>query len=46
MISDIPDYEMRKFIISYYLKDDTISVFEIGLRNSGYRVSFRTAIHV
>lgn len=35
MISNIPEDYSRDFVISYYLADDTISVFELGRRNSG-----------
>lgn len=34
MISQIEEDSDRKFIITYYLCDDTISVFEIGQRNA------------
>ncbi|XP_077298539.1 EF-hand domain-containing family member C2-like [Arctopsyche grandis] len=37
LLSDISDDDMRQFIVSYYLKDDAISVFEVGIRNSGFR---------
>lgn len=33
--SKIPSDQNRKFIISYYLSDDTISIFEPFVRNSG-----------
>ncbi|XP_018325854.1 EF-hand domain-containing family member C2-like [Agrilus planipennis] len=36
MISKIPENCTRKFIINYYLNDDTLSVFEIAERNSGF----------
>jgi hypothetical protein len=29
--------EGRKFIISYYVEDDTIGIYEMGVRNSGIR---------
>lgn len=35
MVTDSPVDKDRKFIISYYLSDDTISLFEPPLRNSG-----------
>lgn len=34
MISKIAEDSDREFVITYYLSDDTISVFEIGHRNS------------
>ncbi|CAH1368316.1 hypothetical protein MTP99_009686 [Tenebrio molitor] len=36
MISKIPENCTRQFVISYYLADDTIAVFEHGVRNSGF----------
>lgn len=39
MISDIVENCERTFIITYYLSDDTISVYEIAGRNSGFSVS-------
>ncbi|KAL1497141.1 hypothetical protein ABEB36_008147 [Hypothenemus hampei] len=39
MVSKIPENCTRNFIISYYLTDDTIAVFEIGSRNSGFGTS-------
>ncbi|PSN34041.1 EF-hand domain-containing family member C2 [Blattella germanica] len=36
LISKIPSDKDRRFIISYFLCDDTISVFETPLRNSGF----------
>ena len=35
MISPIPTDEERKFILSYYLKDESIMIFEIADKNSG-----------
>ncbi|KAG2374107.1 hypothetical protein C9374_011186 [Naegleria lovaniensis] len=35
MVTDKPEDKGRKFILSYYLSDDTISVFEPVQRNSG-----------
>jgi len=32
----LPEEEGRKFIVCFYLADDTISVFEYALRNSGH----------
>lgn len=40
MLSDVQENRERLYIITYYLSDDTISVFEIGARNSGFRVCF------
>ncbi|XP_031628487.1 EF-hand domain-containing family member C2 [Contarinia nasturtii] len=34
MISNIDENSDREFVITYYLSDDTISVFEIGKRNA------------
>ncbi|XP_011689860.1 PREDICTED: EF-hand domain-containing family member C2-like isoform X2 [Wasmannia auropunctata] len=39
MISKLPEYEERLFIIRVYLMDDTISVFELAKRNSGFQKS-------
>ncbi|KAJ8920607.1 hypothetical protein NQ315_004746 [Exocentrus adspersus] len=39
MKSKIPENCSRIFIISYYLNDDTMSVFETGRRNSGFQSS-------
>lgn len=36
MRSNIPENCERSFIISFYLTDDTISVYEIARRNSGF----------
>lgn len=38
MISNITENGERVFIITYYLSDDTISIYELGMRNSGFRV--------
>lgn len=40
MISKIAEDSDREFVITYYLCDDTISVFEIGTRNSCSSVCF------
>lgn len=40
MISNIAENVDRVFIITYYLSDDTISVYEICGRNSGFTVNF------
>ncbi|XP_063223846.1 EF-hand domain-containing family member C2-like isoform X2 [Bacillus rossius redtenbacheri] len=37
MISDNPVDRTRQFIVCYYLCDDTMSVFEMGSENSGFR---------
>ncbi|XP_060516892.1 EF-hand domain-containing family member C2-like isoform X2 [Cylas formicarius] len=39
MKSKIPENCSRNFIISYYLTDDSLGVFEIALRNSGFVTS-------
>ncbi|KAJ8961102.1 hypothetical protein NQ318_008778 [Aromia moschata] len=39
MRSKIPENCDRIFVISYYLADDTISVFEIARNNSGFKTS-------
>lgn len=38
MLSDVQENRERLYVITYYLSDDTISVFEIGARNSGFKV--------
>lgn len=38
MVSDVQENRERLYILSYYLSNDTISVFEIGARNSGFKV--------
>lgn len=38
LINDNPEDAKRYFIVLYYLCDDTIAVFELGERNSGYLV--------
>lgn len=38
MVSDVQENRERLFIFTYYLSDDTISVFEVGARNSGFKV--------
>lgn len=35
LISKIPADKDRQFVISYYLSDDTISVYENALHNTG-----------
>ncbi|XP_076290221.1 EF-hand domain-containing family member C2 [Lasioglossum baleicum] len=37
MISNIPENEDRMFIIRIFLMDDTMSIFELAKRNSGFR---------
>ncbi|XP_017882993.1 EF-hand domain-containing family member C2-like [Ceratina calcarata] len=37
MISNIPENAGRQFIIRAFLMDDTVSIFELGIRNSGFR---------
>ncbi|ETN65018.1 EF-hand domain-containing family member C2 [Anopheles darlingi] len=37
MVSNVPENNDRFFVISYHLSDDTISVYEIPIRNSGFR---------
>lgn len=39
MLSDVKANEKRKFVITYFLSDDTISVYEKPIRNSGFKVS-------
>lgn len=41
LVTDFPEQDIRKFILSFYLIDDTILVYEIGVRNSGYEVSIQ-----
>ncbi|MES1909489.1 MAG: hypothetical protein MHM6MM_002218 [Cercozoa sp. M6MM] len=36
MISKFPDDTERRFVISYFLGDDTVSIYEKSRRNSGY----------
>ncbi|CCW70053.1 unnamed protein product [Phytomonas sp. Hart1] len=36
IVNPHPSDKDRKFIISYYLADDTVSVFELVIRNSGH----------
>lgn len=40
MISSVKDDLQRIFIITYYLGDDTISIYEYGVRNSGFAGGF------
>lgn len=35
LVTDIPVDKDRKFIISFFLSDDSISIFEHAERNSG-----------
>ena len=35
LISPVPSDEERKFIVSYYVKDESIQIYEIADRNSG-----------
>ncbi|XP_043250986.1 EF-hand domain-containing family member C2-like [Colletes gigas] len=37
MISNVPENRDRLFIIRVFLMDDAISIFELGIRNSGFR---------
>nr|XP_012216880.1 PREDICTED: EF-hand domain-containing family member C2-like [Linepithema humile] len=47
MISKIPDNEERLFVIRVFLVDDTISIFELAKRNSGFpRSSFQKRMPV
>lgn len=38
MISNFSANEMRSFVITYFMSDDTISVYETDERNSGFKV--------
>lgn len=38
MISNIKENNDRFFVITYYLSDDTVSVYELMIRNSGFMV--------
>lgn len=38
MLSDVLENNERIFLITYYLSDDTISVYEVSGRNSGFTV--------
>lgn len=38
LINDNPTDATRYFIIKYFLCDDTIGIFELGERNSGFKV--------
>lgn len=42
MVSDVQENRERMYIITYYLSDDTISVFEASARNSGFLVILST----
>ncbi|XP_004932171.1 EF-hand domain-containing family member C2-like [Bombyx mandarina] len=37
LITDNPEDERRYFIVKYFLCDDTIGIFELGERNSGFK---------
>lgn len=37
LISDYPEDRRRQFVVSYYLCDKTMAVFEIAVPNSGFR---------
>jgi hypothetical protein len=37
LISDYPEDRRRQFVVSYYLSDRTLSIFEIQVPNSGFR---------
>lgn len=39
LINDNSEDATRYFIIKYFLCDDTIGIFELGERNSGFKVS-------
>lgn len=39
MVSKIPENNERSFILSYYLADDTLAIFEVASRNSGFKTS-------
>lgn len=38
MLSDVFENTERIFIITFYLSDDSVSVYELGVRNSGFLV--------
>ena len=38
LLSPIKENNERVFIITYYLSDDTVSIYELGMRNSGFLV--------
>lgn len=40
MLSNIKENLERVFIITYFLSDDSISIYELGTRNSGFLVRF------
>lgn len=44
MVSDVQENRERMFVITYYLSDDTISVYEIGARN-GFKVDLQCHSH-
>lgn len=37
MISDVPENSARVFVISVYLQDNTISIFELAPKNTGFQ---------
>jgi hypothetical protein len=37
LISDYPEDRRRQFVVSYYLSDRTLSIFEVQVSNSGFR---------
>jgi hypothetical protein len=37
LVSDYPEDRRRQFVVSYYLSDKTMSIFEIIVPNSGFR---------
>ncbi|XP_075235583.1 EF-hand domain-containing family member C2-like isoform X2 [Lycorma delicatula] len=43
LVSNRPNDKLRSFIISYYLSDDTLSVFETAEINSGYNSGMRVS---
>lgn len=45
LISNIQENNERVFIITYYLSDDTISIYEMGMRNSGFSVILKAIIN-
>lgn len=44
LITDNPDDDKRYFIVKYFLCDDTMAVFELCERNSGFKVIFYALI--
>ena len=45
MISHIPENQDRQFIIRVFLMDDTVSIFELAIRNSGKYLFQKIALH-